>query len=91
MTIDPALNLVLSVLPLSDASKAAIAKGLPTCEDLEDLFLDLAANNSKVESSLRLTIETTIMSDIDIHRIIFVFDWFMVNIFDPNFAWSTFT
>jgi hypothetical protein len=48
MTIDPALNSALSVPALSDASKAAIAKGLPTCEDLEDLFLDLVADKSKV-------------------------------------------
>jgi hypothetical protein len=31
------------------------------------------------------------VSDIDIHRIMFVFDWFMVNIVDNNLAWSTFT
>jgi hypothetical protein len=91
MTIDPALNSVLSVVTLSDASKAAISKGLPTCEDLEDLFLDLEAYNSKVESTLRLIVDTTIVSDIDILRIMFVFDWFMVNIVHPNFAWSTFT
>jgi hypothetical protein len=90
MTIDPALYSVLSVLTLSDASKAAIAEGLPTCEDVEDLFLDLAADKIKVESTLRLVVDTTIMSDIDIRRIMFVFDWFMVNIFDPNFAWSNF-
>jgi hypothetical protein len=91
MTVDPALNSVLSVLALSDASKASIPKGLPTCEDLEDLFLDLAADKSKVESTLRLMVDITIVSNIDIHLIIVVFDWFMVNIVDPNFAWSTFT
>jgi hypothetical protein len=48
MTIDPELNSVLSVIAFSDASKVAIVKGLPTCEDLEDLFLDLAAEKSKV-------------------------------------------
>jgi hypothetical protein len=31
------------------------------------------------------------VSGIDIFRIMFVFEWFMVNIFYPNFAWSTFT
>jgi hypothetical protein len=91
MTIDPELNSVLSVLALLDASKAAIAKGLPTCEDLEDLFLDLAAGKSKVESTLRLAVDTAIVSDTNIRRIMFVFEWFMVNIFGPNFAWLTFT
>jgi hypothetical protein len=91
LTIYIALNLVLSVLAHYDASKTAIAKGLPTCEDLEDLFLDLAADKSKVESTLRIAVDTTIVSDIDIRHIIFVFDWFMVNIVDPDFASSTFT
>jgi hypothetical protein len=91
MTIDPSLNLFLSVIALSDASNEAISKGLPTCEDLEDLFLDLAADKSKVESTLWLAVDTTIVSDIDIYRIMFVFDWFMLNIVEPNFAWSTFT
>jgi hypothetical protein len=91
MMIDPALKSVLSMLALSDASKAAIAKGIPTFEDLEDLFIDLAADKSKVESVLCLVVDITIVSDINIRRIMFVFDWFMVNIFDPNFAWSTFT
>jgi hypothetical protein len=91
MMIDPALNSVLSVLALSDASKAYFAKGIPTCEDLEDLFLYLAADKSKVESTLRIIVDTVIVSDINIHRIMFVFDWFMVNMFDPNFAWSSFT
>jgi hypothetical protein len=91
MKIDPALNSVISVLALSDASKSDIAKGLPTCEDLEDLFLDQAVDKSKVESTLWLDVDTTIMYDIDISRIMFVFDWFMVNIVDPDFAWYTFT
>jgi hypothetical protein len=72
--IDPALNSVLSVLALSDAFKAVIAKGLPTCEDLEDLFLDLAANKSKVESTLQIAVDTTIVSDINIRGIMFLFD-----------------
>jgi hypothetical protein len=91
MTIDPELKSVISVLALSDGSKAAIAEGIPTCEDLEDLFLDLAAEKSKVESTLRLDVDTTIVSGIYIRIIVFVFDWFMVNIVDPNFAWSTLT
>jgi hypothetical protein len=91
MTIDPALNSVLSVLALSDASKSAFAKRLWTCEALEDLFLDLAADKSKVEFTLGLDVDTNIVSDIDIRCIMFVFHWFTVKIFDPNFAWSTFT
>jgi hypothetical protein len=91
MTIYPALNSVRSMLALSDASKAAIAKGLQTCEDLEDLFLDLAAKKGKVESTLRIVVDTAIVSDIDIQHIMFFFDWFMVNIVDPNFSWYTFT
>jgi hypothetical protein len=91
MTIDPALNSAISVLALSEASKADNAKGIPTCKDLENMFLDLAADKSKIESTLRLAVDTTIVSDIDIRRIMFVFDWFMVNIVDPNFSWSTFT
>jgi hypothetical protein len=91
MAIDPALNSVLSVISLPDASEASIAKGIWTREDLEDLFLDLASDKSKVESTLRLVVDTTIVSDIDIGCIMFVFDWFMVKIVDPNFAWSTFT
>jgi hypothetical protein len=85
------LNALLSVLPLSDATKAAVAKGLPTCEDLEDVFLTLAADKTEVEAMLRIFFDETIMSDIDIRRIMFVFDWFMMNIVNPNFAWSNFT
>jgi hypothetical protein len=91
MTIDPALKSIISVLALSDAYKAAIAKILPTCEDLEDTFLDLVAGKSNVQSTLGLIIDTTIVSDINILHIMFFFYWFMVNIVDPNFAWSTFT
>jgi hypothetical protein len=38
MPIDPESNALLSVLALSDATKAAVAKGLPACEDLKDVF-----------------------------------------------------
>jgi hypothetical protein len=91
MPIDSGLNSLLSVLALSDATKAAVAQGLPTCEDLEDLFLTLAADKTKVEAMLRHIVDEKIVSDIDIRRIMFVFDWFMMNIVDPNFAWSNFT
>jgi hypothetical protein len=36
-------------------------------------------------------VDEKIVSDIDIRRITFVFDWFMMNIVNPNFAWSNFT
>jgi hypothetical protein len=91
MPIDSELNKLLSVLALSDATKAAAAQGLPTCEHLKDLFLELAADKANVEAMLRHIIDETIVSDIDIRRIMFVFDWFMMNIVDPNFAWSNFT
>jgi hypothetical protein len=91
MPIDPELNALLSVLVLSDSTKAAVAKGLPTCEDLEDVFLALAADKTEVEAMLRQIVDETIISDIDIRCIMFVFDWFMVNIVNPNFAWYNFT
>jgi hypothetical protein len=91
MPIDPELNALLSVLALSDATKAAVAKGLPTCKDLENVFLTLAADKTEVEAMIRQIFDETIVSDIDIRRIMFVFDWFMVNIVDPNFTWSNFT
>jgi hypothetical protein len=50
------------------------AKGLPTCEDLEDVFLVLAADKTKVEAMLRHIVDESIVSDIDIHRIMFFFD-----------------
>jgi hypothetical protein len=31
------------------------------------------------------------VTDIDIRRFMFVFDWFLANIVDPNFAWANFT
>jgi hypothetical protein len=90
MPIDSELNTLLSVLALSDATKAAVAQRLPTCEHLEDLFIELAADKAKVEATLRHIVDETIVSDIDIRRIMFVFDLFMMNIVDPNFAWSNF-
>jgi hypothetical protein len=91
MPIYSGLNALLSVLALSDVTKAASAKGLPTCEDLEDVFLALAADTTEVEAMLRQVVDEKIVSDIDIRRIMFVFDWFMMNIVDPNFVWSNFT
>jgi hypothetical protein len=91
MPIDSELNTLLFVLALSDATKAAVAQGIPTCEHLEDIFLELAANKAKVEAMLRHNVDESIVSDIDIRRIMFVFDWCIMNIVDPNFAWSNFT
>jgi hypothetical protein len=48
MAIDSDLNKVLSVIGLQEASKEVIAKGLPTIEDLEDLFSEMADNRAEV-------------------------------------------
>jgi hypothetical protein len=61
------------------------------CEDLEDLFTDMADDETKVEATFRLVVDTKIVTDIDIRRVMFVFDWFLANIVDPNFAWTNFT
>jgi hypothetical protein len=90
MAIDYDINKVLLVIGLKDASKDAIAKGFPTCEDLKDLFMDMADNKAKVEANFRLVVDTKIVTDIDARRVMFVFDWFVANIVDPNFAWSNF-
>jgi hypothetical protein len=42
MPIDSGLNGLLSVLSLSEPVKTAVSAGVPTLEDLEDVFLDLA-------------------------------------------------
>jgi hypothetical protein len=81
----------LSVIGLQDAAKDATAKGLPTCEDLEDLFTDMADDKTNVEANFRLVVDTKTVTDIDICRVVFVFDWFLANIVDPNFAWANFT
>jgi hypothetical protein len=47
----------------------------------------LADNKAKFEVTLRLIVDTTVITDIDIRRIMFVFDWFI----DPNFDWTDFT
>jgi hypothetical protein len=91
MAIDSDLNKVLSGIGLQDASKEAIAKELPTIEDLEDLFYEMADNRAKVESTLHLVVDMAIVSDTDIRRTMFVFDWFIDNIVDPNFALVSFT
>jgi hypothetical protein len=85
--IDSDLNKLLLVICLQDKSKDAIAQGLPTYEDLEDLFMDMAEDKAKVESTFQLVVDKNIVSDSDIHRVMLVFDWFVANIVDPNFAW----
>jgi hypothetical protein len=67
-------NKVLSVIGLQYAAKDAIAKGLPMCEDIEDLFTDIADDKTKVEATFRLLFDTNIVTDIDIRRVMFVFD-----------------
>jgi hypothetical protein len=91
MAIDSDLNKLLSVIGLQGASKEAITKGLPKIEDLEDLFSEMAGNRAKVEITLRLVVDMEIVPDTDIRRTMFVFDWFIDNIVDPNFSWAIFT
>jgi hypothetical protein len=62
--------------------KTAVSVGVPTLEDLENLFLDLADDESKVRS---------IVTNHDIRRLVFVFQWFTLSIADPDFQWSNFT
>jgi hypothetical protein len=79
------------VIALPDASKNAIAVGLPTVKDPDDLFTDLANNKAKVGATLQLIVDTTVVTDIDIRRIMFISDWFIANIVDQNFARKDFT
>jgi hypothetical protein len=51
----------------------------------------LADNKAKVEATLQLIVETNVVTGIDIRCIMFVFDWFIANIMDTNFAWMDFT
>jgi hypothetical protein len=51
----------------------------------------MADDKAKVESTLRRIVDTNIISDIDIRRVMFVFDWFLANSVDPNFALASFT
>jgi hypothetical protein len=89
--VDSDLNKVLLAIGLQDAAKDAITKGLPTCEDLEDLFTDMADDKTKVEATFRLFVDTKILTDIAICRVMFVSYWFWANIVDPNFAWANLT
>jgi hypothetical protein len=51
----------------------------------------MADNRAKVESTLRLVVDLDIVYDTGIRRTMFVFDWFIDNIVDPQFAWASFT
>jgi hypothetical protein len=52
MPIDSGLNGLLSVLSLSQPVKTAVSVVFPTLEDLEDVFLDLLDDESKVQAML---------------------------------------
>jgi hypothetical protein len=91
MPIDSGLNWLLSVLSLSEPVKTAVSVGVPTLEDLENLFLDLADDESKVRAMLEHALDESIVTNHDIRRLMFVFQWFMLNIADPDFQWSNFT
>jgi hypothetical protein len=71
--------------------KTAVSAGVPTLEDLEDVFLDLADDESKVRAMLKHILDESIVTHHDICRLMFVFQWFMLNIADPYFQWSNFT
>jgi hypothetical protein len=71
MPIDFYLNKVLSIIGLQDAAKDAITKGLSTCEDLEDMFMDMADDKTNIEATFRLVVDIKVVTDIDIRRVIF--------------------
>jgi hypothetical protein len=91
MLIDSGLNGLLSVLSLLEPVKTAVSVGVPTLEDLEDVFLDLADDESKIRAMLEHILDESIITHHDICRLMFVFQWFMLNIADPDFQWSNFT
>jgi hypothetical protein len=46
----------------------------------------MADDRAKFEATLRLVVDMKIVSGIDIRRTMFVFDWFLDTIADPNFT-----
>jgi hypothetical protein len=76
MAFDSDLNKVLLVIGLQYPSKDATSKGFPTCEDREDLFMDMADDKEKIEATFRLAVDTKIVTDIDIHCFMFVLTGF---------------
>jgi hypothetical protein len=91
MPIDSGLKGLLSVLSLSEPVETAVSVAVPTLEYLEDVFLDLADDESKARAMLEHILDESIVTHHEILRLMFVFQWFMLNIADPNFQWSTFT
>jgi hypothetical protein len=73
MSIDYGLNALLLILCLSEPVKTAVSAGVPTLEDLEDVFLDLADDESKVRAILEHIVDKSIVTHHDICRIMFVF------------------
>jgi hypothetical protein len=73
MPIDSGLNALLSVLSLSEPVKTDVSEGVPTLEDLEDVFLDLVDDESKVRAMLEHTVDESIVTRHEIRRIMFVF------------------
>jgi hypothetical protein len=91
MPIDSGLNGLLSVLSLSEPVKMAVSVGVPALEDLEHVFLDLADDESRGQSMLEHILDESIVTHHDNRRLVFVFQWFMLNIADPDFQWSNVT
>jgi hypothetical protein len=73
MPIYSGLNGLLLVLSLSEPVKKAVSAGVPTLEDLEDVFLDLADDESKVRAMLEHILDKSIVTHHDIRHIMFVF------------------
>jgi hypothetical protein len=91
MPIDTRLNSLLSVLSLTEPVKTAVSVSVPTLEDLENLFLDLADDESKVRAMLKQVVDESIVTNHDIRRLMLDFQWFVLNIADPDFQWYNFT
>jgi hypothetical protein len=51
----------------------------------------MADDKAKYDATFRLVVDTTIVTDIYIRRVMFVFDWFLANIVDPAFPSANFT
>jgi hypothetical protein len=53
MPIDSGLNGILWVLSLSEPVKTDVSAGVPTLEDLKDVFLDFTDDESKSRAMLK--------------------------------------
>jgi hypothetical protein len=69
MLIDSGLNGLLSVLSLLEPVKKAVSVGVPTLEDLEDVFLDLADDESKSRAMREHILDESIVTHHDIRRL----------------------